>query len=125
MSIQIEHHRVYFPFLPDESRDRALLDGSITATIRPKRLGYPGDTFLIFHLGMYCEIDAVRVLPLGVAALRHYRACGYTSRVAMLADYQRMHPYVGQQLTRNVFVYYFHKIPSPAFKKEAVHAGSV
>jgi len=115
---------VHLPFYPHDQRDRALLDGQITAIIHSQPVGHPGDILHINRLGLYCTIDNIHTLPLGVASLRYYRACGYTSRGNLLADYEQMHPAIGRQLTRAVFVYRFFTCPNPRWEA-AHHAQSV
>ena len=105
--------RLPLPFHPDPHRDRLLLSGHITSTIRSRRVAWPSDVFLIYHLGLYCQIEEVHALPLARAAALHYATSGFDSPSDLLEDWQQVHPFIGKQMTRRVFVYKFHQIASP------------
>lgn len=118
-----QRHRIHLPFHPDLRRDRLLLNGQITTTIRSKATAHSGDIFLIYHLGLYCQIAEGHALPLAKAAALHYAACGFDSPAGFLEDWQQVHPFIGKQMTRRVFVYKFHQTASPYAAGEEIEHG--
>ena len=96
---------VHLEFTPDE--DLPLLQGRITATLRTKLLGRPGDYFYAGRTGMRCTITSIRGLAVGPAAVMYYNRMGFESPERFLTFWRRIHPYIGHDLTRRAFLYEF------------------
>jgi len=99
--------RVHIRFTPDDARDRALLRGEVTATVRPAPMGEVGDDFSVYHLGLQCRITRVSSMTLKDLADGYWKQMGYASPAAVLRHWAELHPRLGGHLQRTVWVHEF------------------
>jgi len=94
-------------FFPDDERNRALLEGKITGTIRTKPVLDLGDVFLAEPLGCCFQIRERSRESVKEIVDRHYKDMGYETREEALADWRRFHPYIGDRLNYPAWYYKF------------------
>ena len=104
-------HLLYF--FPDDERNRALIEGEITGTIRTKPVLNLGDVFLAEPLGCYFQIRSRHRESVGEIIDRHHKDMGYETREEALADWVRFHPNVGHRLDYPAWYYRFEGVRTP------------
>jgi len=97
---------IVLEFLPDQYQ--MLLDRRISATVRVKKAGMRvGDCFYAGRTGLLCVITSITKMSVDAAAHRWYWTLGYDSLDDFLAFWRRIHPHIGDDVLRKVFVIFF------------------
>lgn len=85
-----------------------LLSGKKTCTSRTKRCGKIGDTFTAF--GETFEIEKVSKMSLDEVAFYLCIAEGFYDSFSFIECWKRLHPFLGWQPDRQVYVHVFRRV---------------
>ena len=97
---------VNIPFLPKFEND--MLSGRKTKTSRMKCYGLPADTFLAF--GQLFKILSVMPVDLEDVAIVEYEAEGFDSPAEFISTWKEIHPRMGYQPDRKVYLHEFRRV---------------
>jgi len=103
------HREVSLSFGGHPRVEKGLFDGTVTATLRSRRLLEPGDWIRARTLGLLLRVDFVEVLPVCDAATLYHKEMGFPTAKAFLSEWRGNHPH-RPSLSRVAYLYRFHRV---------------
>jgi len=93
--------------------ERSLFNGSVTATLRSRRIVDPGDRIRARNLALVLLVDSVE--PIRIQDLKpcHLRMMGYPTRLLFRMEWKSLHPYTGDDASRVAYLIRFHRVTTP------------